>query len=94
MERSKRSFATLGGAKMERHFVCGDCGAKFDYPITRFDNGLKVCPACLSFVTDDAWGLFLQKLKWFKKARLRSDNWEKLSNCVFPVDTKLIFEDE
>lgn len=78
---------------MERYFICGDCGAKFYHPITRFDNGLKVCPACLSFVTDDAWVLFLQKLKWLKKARIRSDNWEKLSNYVFPIDTKLIFDE-
>lgn len=78
---------------MERRFICRDCGAKFDYPIVRFDNGLKACPACLSFITDGAWILFLQKLKWFKKARLRSDNWEKLSSYVFPIDTKLILDE-
>lgn len=78
---------------MQRHFVCGDCGANFDYPIIRFDNGLKVCPACLSSVTEDAWNLFLQKIKWFRKQILKNNNAEELLDLIFPIYTKLIFDE-
>lgn len=89
----KENITTLGGAKMQKHFECGNCGARFDFPIIRFDNGLKVCPACLSFITEDALSLVSKKIQWFKKSRLKNDDWEELSNRIFPVDTKFIIED-
>lgn len=78
---------------MRKHFVCGDCGANFDYPVVRFDNGLKVCPACLSYVTEDAWALFLKKIKWFRKQILKNNNTKKLFDSIFPIYTKLIFDE-
>lgn len=79
---------------MQRHFKCGECGASFDYPVIRFDNGLKVCPACLHFVTNDALNLFLKRIKYFRKLALKSDNPEELFNTLFPIDTKIIFKDD
>lgn len=94
MERSKRKFATLGGAKMKRYFRCGECGADFDHPIIRFDNGLKVCPACLSLITDDALSLFSIRQKYLQRQILTNNGMIRLFDKLFPVDTKTIFEDE
>lgn len=79
---------------MKNIFKCGDCGAEFNTPIKRFDNGLKVCPACLSFITEDAFKLARQKTEWLKKANSKTATKQDLENLVFPVDTKTIFEDE
>lgn len=79
---------------MKNKFKCGDCGAEFNIPIKRFDNGLKVCPACLSFITEDAFKLVRQKTEWLKRAESKTATKQDLENLVFPVDTKTIFEDE
>lgn len=79
---------------MKKKFKCGDCGAEFDNPIKRFDIGLKVCPACLSFITEDALVLVRQKTEWLKRAKSKTATKQDLENLVFPVDTKTIFEDE
>lgn len=79
---------------MKNIFKCGDCGAGFSTPIKRFDNGLKVCPACLSFITEDALTLVRQKTKWLKRVKSKTATKQDLENLVFPVDTKTIFEDE
>lgn len=79
---------------MKNIFKCGDCGAVFSTPIKRFDNGLKVCPACLSFITEDALTLVRQKTKWLKRVKSKTATKQDLENLVFPVDTKTIFEDE
>lgn len=94
MDRRKRNSSTLGGAEMKNIFKCGDCGAEFSTPIKRFDNGLKVCPACLSFITEDAFILVRQKTEWLKRAKSKTATKQDLKNLVFPVDTKTIFEDE
>lgn len=79
---------------MKNKFKCGDCGAEFNIPIKRFDNGLKVCPACLSFITEDAFILIRQKIKWLKRAKSKTATKQDLENLVFPVDTKTIFKDD
>ena len=79
---------------MKNKFKCGDCSAEFSTPIKRFDNGLKVCPACLSFITEDAFTLVRQKTEWLKRAKSKTATKQDLENLVFPVDTKTIFEDE
>lgn len=79
---------------MKNIFKCGDCGAEFSTPIKRFDNGLKVCPACLSFITEDAFTLVRQKTEWLKRANSKTTTKQDLENLVFPVDTKTIFEDD
>lgn len=79
---------------MKKYFRCGECGADFNYPIIRFDNGLKVCPACLSFVTDDAWVFFLKRKNWLKRQKLKKDDMKRLFNNFFPVNTKTIFGDD
>lgn len=79
---------------MKNKFKCGDCGAEFSTPIKRFDNGLKVCPACLSFITEDALTLARQKTEWLKRTKSKTATKQDLENLVFPIDTKTIFEDE
>lgn len=79
---------------MKKKFKCGDCGAEFSVPIERFDNGLKVCPACLSFITEDALVLVRQKTEWLKRAKSKTATKQVLENLVFPVNTKTVFEDD
>lgn len=79
---------------MKRYFRCGECGADFDHPVIRFDNGLKVCPACLSFITDDAWSLFSIRQKWLKRQVLKNNDMKRLFNELFPVNTKTLFEED
>lgn len=79
---------------MKRYFRCGECSADFDHPIIRFDNGLKVCPACLSLITDDALLLFSRRQKYLQRQMLTNNDMKKLFNKLFPIDTKTIFEDE
>ena len=79
---------------MKNKFKCGNCVAEFSTPIKRFNNGLKVCPACLSFITEDAFILVRQKTEWLKRAKSKTATKQDLENLVFPVDTKTIFKDE
>lgn len=79
---------------MKNTFKCGDCGAEFNTPIKRFDNGLKVCPACLSFITENALTLVRQKTEWLKRAKSKTTTKQDLENLGFPVDTKTIFKDD
>ena len=79
---------------MKNKFKCGNCGAEFSTTIKRFNNGLKVCPACLSFITEDAFILVRQKTEWLKRAKSKTATKQDLENLVFPVDTKTIFKDE
>lgn len=76
---------------MKKKFKCGDCGAEFDNPIKRFDTGLKVCPACLSFITKDALLLVRQKTEWLKRAKAKPATKQYLENLAFPVNTKKVF---
>lgn len=77
---------------MKRYFRCGECGADFDHPIIRFDNGLKVCPACLSLITDDALSLFSIRQKYLQRQILTNNGMIRLFDKLFPVDTKTIFK--
>lgn len=79
---------------MKNKFKCGDCGAEFSTPIKRFDNGLKVCPACLSYITDDAWLLFLKRQKWLQRQMLKNNDMKRLFNKLFPVNTKTLFKED
>ena len=79
---------------MKNKFKCGNCGAEFSTPIKRFDNGLKVCPACLSFITEDAFILVRQKTEWLKRTKYKTTTKQDLKNLVCPIDTKTIFKDE
>lgn len=76
---------------MKKKFKCGDCGAEFDNPIKRFDTGLKVCPACLSFITEDALSLVRRKTEWLKKIKAKKANKQYLENLAFPINTKKVF---
>lgn len=79
---------------MPKNFYCDECTATFNYPVIRFDSDEKVCPACLSKLTEDAWELYLQKTNWYKRQKAVYPNPEELLPLIFPVHTKTSFENE